>query len=127
MKRKTAFLILGMTIALAACGSQQAAKEPAGQEAATAEQVVTAETKETEAAAEDSATEEAVEEYEDDTNYVEDMELSTDLLTITVPEEFKGKFLAAIDGEYISFYDKESHESGFGGYAFSVVVDKDKD
>jgi len=132
MKRKTTLLILGMTIALAACGSQQAAKEPAGQEAA-AEQAVTEDTKETievketEATAEDNASAEAVEEYEDDTNYVEDMELSTDLLTITVPEEFKGKFLAAIDGEYISFYDKESHESGFGGYAFSVVVDKDKD
>ncbi len=121
MRKKSALILLGLMVCLAACGSWQGNKEPKQQEAETVQQAETV--KSTEAA----TVEAEVMDVEDDQNYVEDMVLSTDYITITVPEEFKGKFLAIIDGEFISFYDKECHESGFGGFAFSVVVDKDKD
>lgn len=122
MRNKVVVLIFGIMLCVTACGSKQAVQEPVQQEAETAQETKS-EAAETEAAAETEETAEAG----DGLNYVEDMVLSTDLITLTVPEEFKGKFLAVIDGESVSFYDKASNESGFGGYAFSVVVDKDND
>ncbi len=115
MKKRVALLMTGIMIALTACGSQQTAQEPAAETAQTAQETP-AET--TADAAETTAASETPE------GYVEDMVLSTDLFTLTMPDEFKGKFLASIDGNMISIYDKECNEAGFGGYAFSVVADK---
>ncbi len=109
--------MVGVMFGLTACGTQQAVEAPAEQ------------AQETEAATEvtEQAPEtEEVSEAGEDITYVEDMVLSTDLYSITMPEEFKGKFLAYINGNEISFYDKASNEAGFGGYAFSVVADVDK-
>ncbi len=109
--------MVGVMFGLTACGTQQAVEAPAEQ------------AQETEATAEvtEQAPEaEEVSESDQDITYVEDMVLSTDLYSITMPEEFKGKFLAYINGNEISFYDKASNEAGFGGYAFSVVADVDK-
>lgn len=117
MKRRIALLMVGVMVGLTACGTQQAVEAPAEQ------------AQETEAVAEvtEQAPEtEEVSESGEDITYVEDMVLSTDLYSITMPEEFKGKFLAYINGNEISFYDKASNEAGFGGYAFSVVADVDK-
>ncbi len=109
--------MVGVMFGLTACGTQQVAEAPAEQ------------AQETEAAtevAEQAPEKEVVSDFEENITYVEDMVLSTDLYSITMPEEFKGKFLAYINGNEISFYDKASHEAGFGGYAFSVVADVDK-
>lgn len=109
--------MVGVMFGLTACGTQQAIEAPAEQ------------AQETEAAqevAEQAPETEEVSESDEDITYVEDMVLSTDLYSITMPEEFKGKFLAYINGNEISFYDKASNEAGFGGYAFSVVADVDK-
>ncbi|WP_022765724.1 hypothetical protein [Butyrivibrio sp. XPD2006] len=117
MKRRIALLMVGVMFGLTACGTQQVAEAPAEQ------------AQETEAAtevAEQAPEKEVVSDFEENITYVEDMVLSTDLYSITMPEEFKGKFLAYINGNEISFYDKASHEAGFGGYAFSVVADVDK-
>jgi hypothetical protein len=117
MKRRIALLMVGVMFGLTACGTQQVAEAPAEQ------------AQETEAAtevAEQAPETEEVSDFEENITYVEDMVLSTDLYSITMPEEFKGKFLAYINGNEISFYDKASNEAGFGGYAFSVVADVDK-
>ena len=117
MKRRIALLMVGVMFGLTACGTQQVAEAPAeqAQETETATEVT-----------EQAPETEEVSEAGQDITYVEDMVLSTDLYSITMPEEFKGKFLAYINGNEISFYDKASNEAGFGGYAFSVVADVDK-
>ncbi len=110
--------MVGVMFGLTACGTQQVAEAPAEQAQETeAAQEVAEQAPETETAEADLG---------QDITYVEDMVLSTDLYSITMPEEFKGKFLAYINGNEISFYDKASNEAGFGGYAFSVVADVDK-
>ena len=58
-------------------------------------------------------------------SFTEDTVISTDLFTLTVPDEFKGKFLAQAVGNEIFIYDKECYNDGFGGFVFSVIVDKD--
>ncbi|MCR4589300.1 MAG: hypothetical protein K5668_00580 [Lachnospiraceae bacterium] len=126
MKKKVIIILFGIMICIAACGSQQTAQAPEQQATEAAQKEVAETAVESEAAAEAEAVDQT-DEAEEQPNYVEDMVLSTDLITVTVPEEFKGKFLAVVDGESIDFYDKASNESGFGGHAFSVVVDKDKD
>jgi hypothetical protein len=117
MKRRIALLMVGVMFGLTACGTQQAVEAPAEQ---------AQETEATQEVAEQAPETEEVSEAGEDITYVEDMVLSTDLYSITMPEEFKGKFLAYINGNEISFYDKASNEAGFGGYAFSVVADVDK-
>ncbi len=109
--------MVGVMFGLTACGTQQAVEAPAEQ---------AQETEATQEVAEQAPETEEVSEAGEDITYVEDMVLSTDLYSITMPEEFKGKFLAYINGNEISFYDKASNEAGFGGYAFSVVADVDK-
>ena len=118
MKRRIALLMIGTMVCLTACGSQQAPAAPAeeAQETGAAEES----TQETTEAEEPLETEEEV-------SYVEDMVLANDYLTVTVPDEFKGKFLATVDETSISLYDKASNEAGYGGFAFSVVVDVNKD
>ncbi len=101
--------VMGIS-ACVACGTQAPTETPVTTEAEAAEEVT-----ETTSSAVGAPT-----------DYVEDTVLSTDLITMTVPDEFKGKFYAKIDGEEISIYDKECVDDGFPGYAFSVVADKDK-
>ncbi len=109
--------MVGVMFGLTACGTQQVAEAPAEQ---------AQETEATTEVTEQASETEEVSDFEENITYVEDMVLSTDLYSITMPEEFKGKFLAYINGNEISFYDKASNEAGFGGYAFSVVADVDK-
>lgn len=117
MKKKTVILVMGLLLGLTACGKQTVSEAPVEQEAGAAE--AGAEQADAVDMTENAAS------MNEQTNYVEDMVLSTDLFTITIPEEFKGKFLATIEEDGISIYDKASNEAGFGGFAFSVVADKD--
>ncbi len=108
--------MVGVMTALTACGTQQAAEAPIEQ----AQEAPAVETEAPQGAAEDTQAPAELGEYTEDTV------LSTDLLTITMPDEFKGKFLAKIDGNEISIFDKASVEAGFSGFVFSVIVDTDK-
>ena len=113
MKRRVALMMIGVMLGLTACGSQQTAEAPVeeAQEAPAAE---------TETAPEVTENAEAEAEQGD---YIEDTVISTDLYTITIPDEFKGKFLAKVDGNEISIFHKDSVEAGFSGFVFSVIVD----
>ena len=114
MKKKTVLIMMGLLLGLTACGNQKTTETT---EQTTQTQEV-AENTESVQAQEESGAGTAV----DTTGYTEDMVLSTDLYTITVPDEFKGKFYALVDGEEISFYDKETVDAGWPGFAFSVIV-----
>lgn len=114
MKKKTVLIMMGLLLGLTACGNQETTETT---EQTTQTQEV-AENTEIAQAQEESGAGTAV----DTTGYTEDMVLSTDLYTITVPDEFKGKFYALVDGEEISFYDKETVDAGWPGFAFSVIV-----
>ena len=96
MKKKAAVVMIGIVLGLTACG-KQAAEAPAEQEVQVAE-----ETKEE--AAEAEVTEQAAEAEQEE--LIEDTVISSDLLTITIPDEFKGKTLAKVDGHEIYVYDK---------------------
>jgi len=114
MKKKTVLVMMGLLLGLTACGNQEATETT---EQTTQTQEV-AENTESAQAQEESGAGTAV----DTTGYTEDMVLSTDLYTITVPDELKGKFYALVDGEEISFYDKETVDAGWPGFAFSVIA-----
>lgn len=115
MKRRIALLMVGVMIGLTACGTQQIAEAPA-------EQTQEAPAAETQTAPETAENTEAVTEQGE---YIEDTVISADLYTVTIPDEFKGKFLAKVDGNEISIFHKDSVEAGFSGFVFSVIVDKD--
>lgn len=116
--KKNILILLGVMFVLAACGKEQIAETAVQEPVTTTEETVSEVTAESEASGEN---------IDEQVDYVEDTVLSTDLFTLTLPDEFKGKTRAIIDGEFISVFDKESNEAGYGGHAFSVVVDKDKD
>ena len=78
--KKNILVLLGVMFALTACGKEQAAD------------VIT----DSEVCGVNS---------DEEVNYVEDTVLSTDLYTVTLPDEFKGKTRAIIDGEFISVFD----------------------
>ncbi len=101
--------------------NEQAETEEAATETENADEQVEMETTEEEVT-EAEITEEAAEEKPE---YIEDMVISTELMTMTVPDEFEGKFYASVDGEMISIYEKSCVDDGFPGFVFSVVVDKD--
>ena len=133
--------VMGLSIC-AGCGSTAGSEEPAAETEVSVEQTEEATEEEsaedqTEDAATESteATEEGSTEEQEATEdemafptpeYIEDKVISTSLMTMTVPDEFEGKFYAAVDGEEISIYDKSCVDDGFGGFVFSVAADKDK-
>ena len=120
MKKKICLAVLGYALVLGACGSQEAVSEaPVTDEAAAeaSQEQETADAVEAETVTEELGTQEP--------DYLEDTALSTDLITMTIPEELKGKFLATIDGDMINVYDKASVDGGFPGLVFSVVTTAD--
>ena len=108
MKRRLALLMIGVMFGLTACGTQQSAEAPTEQTQEASETAPEA--------AEDTGNE------QEQGEYIEDTVISTDLLTITIPDEFKGKVLAKVDGNEICIYDKASVDAGFNGFVFSVIV-----
>ncbi len=119
MNKKVAILIAGTALGLTGCGSNALVQDASADEATTEETVQEAETTQQEATAEDHA--------EEKSDYIEDTVISTDLFTLTIPDEFKGKFLAQVNGNEISIFDKTCNEAGFNGFVFSVIADKDKE
>ena len=144
MKKKMCLMVLGAAVMLTACageknaeGSNTAPGEDSVATEVTADDAAdTAQTQASEENAENAENSEAeaeaenTEEYSDefkaaDLDYVEDMILSTELITVNMPEEFKGKFYAVVDKDQISFYDKATVDEGFPGYVFSIVTSDD--
>ncbi len=116
MKKKIFLVAMACSLALTACASQQVQTPSTDTGETESSQVVTETTQET------SSSAEAMSEQK---NYLEDTALSTDVITMTVPDEFKGKFLATVSNDQICIYDKECVDSGFEGYVFSVVTTTD--
>lgn len=118
MKKKTVLAMMGLLLGLTACGTQETAEpsQETADSAQTEESTMEPQTQETE----ENTT------SVDTTGFTEEMVLSTDLYTITVPDEFKGKFYAKTEGNEISFYDKETVDAGWPGFAFSVIVAGDE-
>ncbi len=114
MKRIAVLMIVGVMLGITACGSKAATEPTDALAFGTMGDLTAGEASEGLAAGTEASGE-----------YVEDTVISSELLTIKMPDEFKGKFLASVDGDIISFFDKESNEAGYGGFAFSVAVDKD--
>jgi hypothetical protein len=143
MKKNIIAALMGCTVLLAACGSQQAVTAPAGDAQTTANTQTTEEpqgadeaqteessetsgaqnSEETEAAAETEAAEQ--ESYDENIDYISDDVITAEYVKVTVPDEFKGKVLAAVNGEYISFYDKDTVDEGYPGHVFTIVTNKD--
>jgi hypothetical protein len=119
MNKKVALLMItGTTLGLTACGTGTPMQDTSAEQASSTESVQEESDPLQEETAEDLT--------EEKSDYIEDTVLSTDLFTLTIPDEFKGKFLAQIVGNEIYIYDKASNEAGFGGFVFSVIADKDK-
>ncbi len=139
MKKKMLVVLTGCVMALTACGAQEGAQNAGSgnentqaqeESAAIAESTDAAENTEAQneegqEAAGGTVEESAEGDQAENIEYVEDMELTAENMTLKVPEEFKGKFLARIDGEAIEIYDKATVESGFPGFVFSIVTDSD--
>lgn len=116
MKRRVVVVSMGAMLALAACGQTQAPEEiTSGSVTVISE----------DRPATSNGPVVAVQNKEALDGYLEDTVLSTDLITLTVPEEFKGTFYGKIEGDTISIYDKGCVDAGFPGLVFSLVADKD--
>lgn len=134
MKKKLLLAVLGATIVLAGCGSNQApAQEVSTDQSAQQESAKTEENEQStaEPAAEgestDAGTEGMIEEESlgEEVTPDENGVVSNGFMTITMPEKFAGTYLVyARDGE-INVYDKESNEKGFGGFVFGICVTDD--
>jgi hypothetical protein len=128
MKKKVLVLIMGCALALAGCGGEAATEQPV------------AEQTEAEAGTENNADATAIEGAQEDLDggYIDeeftmgeevtpdaDGRISNGFMSIKMPAELDGTYIAyAMDGE-INIYDKESADAGFGGFAFGVSVTED--
>ena len=119
MNKKVAIIIAGTALGLTGCGSNAAQQNAPAEQATTEETVQEAETTQQEVTTEDIG--------EEKSDYIEDTVISTDHFTLTIPDEFKGKFLAQVNGNEISIFDKACNEAGFNGFVFSVIADKNKE
>ena len=128
MKKKALLLVLGSAILMVGCGSAASApaSTTASVEEAPAEASADAETGNT-ADASQAATF-IVEENSMGEELIPDEEgrVSNGIFSIKLPKEVEGKFLAyKYENNTINVYDKESHDGGFGGYAFGVAAAED--
>lgn len=119
--------VLGCVVVLAGCGSSNTADSAEAQ--STAENVETMTLSETGAVDEtdEVSTESAGgefslgEELTPDDNGV----ISNGFITITMPSEYKGTYLAYNYENDINIYDKASNEAGYGGFIFGVSAADD--
>ncbi len=146
--KKSLLLALGCAFVLAGCGSTNTAEKAETQteattEAATEESTADSETEtssEEEATTEDDASSEEeasdaessseteTEENDDAATSIDEEELTPDengvvsngFISITMPADCEGTYLATSYENSINIYDKASSEAGFGGFAFNV-------
>ncbi len=127
--KKSLLLALGCAFVLAGCGSANTAAKPETQTEDKVASEVTTEEKAADTAAESSseaettdgeglnaATENGEEELIPDENGV----VSNGSISITMPAECAGTYLASSFENSINIYDKASSEAGFGGFIFNV-------
>ncbi|SFC48921.1 hypothetical protein [Butyrivibrio sp. YAB3001] len=114
MKKKLLTSVIGITLLLTACGEQAEVTEiPA--ETASEEESVAEQVQESDVSVNETA----------DNNYITDDIISTDLITVTIPDELKGTTYANIVDDRIEIYDKAVVDSGFPGFVFSIGVSPD--
>ncbi|WP_026517411.1 hypothetical protein [Butyrivibrio sp. MC2021] len=124
-KRVLLMTILGAAVVMAGCGKESA---PAEEVSEAVEEVVEAVEEEAVAQAEpETAAPESGEvgvEVGTEITPDENGKLSNGFFSITMPSELAGTYVAKdYEGE-INIYEKESHEAGFGGFAFGVSTAK---
>lgn len=113
MKKKSLLVIIGMVLALTACGQ---AAETTGEVPATTENAQVETTVEEKTA---DNTESASNE-----NVITDNVISSDLFEITIPDELSGLFEAEVSEDRINIYHKASREAGFPGLVFAIWARK---
>ncbi len=122
-------LAMGCAVVLAGCGSAatsvstEVQKASAASEESVASESVAEAGTETEAVSDETETEEQNlgEELTPDDNGV----VSNGFISITMPEECSGTYLAYTYEDDINIYDKASYEAGFGGFIFGVCATDD--
>ncbi len=113
MKKKNVLLVIGMVLALTACG--QAAEVPAQT------------TEVTEPAQESAPVEEKTEdttETASNSNVITDNVITTDLFEVTIPDELSGLFEAEVSEGRVDIYHKETRAAGFPGLVFAIWARK---
>ena len=121
MRNRMIALSLLCALAMAGCESP-AAQNTASNEAAEED------TKSDDTAAEDTASEETEdEEYSlgEELTIGDDGKVSNGTISITMPKELAGTYLAYCYENDINIYDKECNEAGYGGFAFGVCLTDD--
>ncbi len=111
MKKRNLVLVIGMVLALSACGQ---AVETGGEAIETANPSENTVSTDTTASETNSNTE----------NVITDNVISSDLFQIVMPDEFSGLFEAEASEDRIDIYLKEARAEGFPGLIFSVWARK---
>ncbi len=127
--KKSLLLALGCAIALAGCGSANTTEKAETQTEGTTEATTEELTADTTAEASLEA-ETGTEENSDITSTNEEKELTPDengyvsngFISIKMPVEYEGTYLATSFENSINIYDKASSDAGFGGFIFNVCA-----
>ncbi len=129
MKKKTLALMLGCMLALCACsgkGNDEAAAQPetpaAEEPAPENTEPETIEPLEEEPLDEDDGFIDESEMYGEEVAPDENGKISNGFMSITMPKELEGTYVAYVMDSEIDIYDKDAKEDGFGGFVFGVAV-----
>ncbi len=121
MNKKTVILLAACMLTLSACkrvdvqvDASPAADEVPADDTVSSDEVVT------------------VDEYEEVMNGEEKApdengKISNGFMSITMPDDLKGTYIAYVTDSDIEIYEKEGREAGFGGFVFGVTVTDDPD
>ncbi|WP_044957546.1 hypothetical protein [Butyrivibrio sp. LC3010] len=150
MKNKILLLVIGCVFAMSGCGSAatqtESAVENISEDASATTDTASSEGEESteeaasaeDAASEDESSEDALEEETTGTdaeseNVDEDWmgketapdadgKISNEFMSITMPKELEGTYLAYTNDNEINIYEKEGHDDGYGGFVFGICL-----
>lgn len=132
MKRKVLLAVtLCSAIIMAGCGNTTPGAQDAPSIEVSVENAETPKAAESQTAAEDNIAAAPEEGTFDDSGYGEklipdaDGRISNGFMSIAMPKELAGTYAAYSYDSDINIYDKESMESGYGGFAFGVCATED--
>ncbi len=125
MKKKVVLLAMGCALVMAGCSGAEITVTTTDNAAqSTSEEAPAAEAKE--AASEEAAAEDVYEvDLGEEITPDADGKVSNGTISIQMPADAAGTYLAYNYNGDINIYDKESAEGGFGGYIFGVCMTDD--
>ncbi len=113
MKKRVLVTVIGLALALTACGQAAETTAPASQPTETTAEAAPAETQTTETS-----------ENTENSNVITDNVITTDLFEVTIPDEFSGIFEAEVSEGRVDIYHKASREAGYPGLIFAIWARK---